>query len=243
MSVRREIKLSTTGTLSPVVFNDLGKRQFTHPTSNYSLLDEFNYDKLAKSDDLQSAINNGYIILRDENNVTINSVELLNILNNFANASPTVNDDADDGYSIGSTWVNTITNELFICVINEIGSAVWIKPVTVAPFSVQFGRNNNISNSYLQGGGLTWTNESPYVVPFNCTLTAISVATKSAQSWTAEVRIAGVLVPGASLSTTTATSNYVNDLSIDFDEGDEIQVYANGTSINRPNVALFFVRR
>lgn len=42
-----------------------------------------------------------------------------------ANANPTVNDDAADGYEVGQTWVNTSTDVPYVLVDATTGSAVW----------------------------------------------------------------------------------------------------------------------
>jgi len=42
-----------------------------------------------------------------------------------ATSNPTVNDDAGDGYSVGSIWVNTTTGRTHFCVGNSTGAAVW----------------------------------------------------------------------------------------------------------------------
>lgn len=39
---------------------------------------------------------------------------------------PSVSDDADAGYDIGSLWNNMITQQLYICIDNTHLSAVWI---------------------------------------------------------------------------------------------------------------------
>lgn len=44
-----------------------------------------------------------------------------------ATTAPTVNDDADDGYTIGSQWVDTTNDEAYICVDATAGAAVWVK--------------------------------------------------------------------------------------------------------------------
>ena len=47
--------------------------------------------------------------------------------NNFtATADPTVNDDSGDGYTVGSTWINTSTDSIFVCADNSSGAAVWV---------------------------------------------------------------------------------------------------------------------
>lgn len=52
---------------------------------------------------------------------------LSNIKNNYkATTAPTVSDDLLNGYSIGSQWINTSTNALYVCFDNSQGAAVWI---------------------------------------------------------------------------------------------------------------------
>lgn len=54
-------------------------------------------------------------------------LETVQPLNNFtATVNPTVNDDAGDGYSAGSTWYNTVGADLFMCVNATVGAAVWV---------------------------------------------------------------------------------------------------------------------
>ncbi len=52
---------------------------------------------------------------------------------------PTVTDDADAGYSVGSTWVNTTTHEGFILVDATPGAAVWLSitaPTHIGPVAI-----------------------------------------------------------------------------------------------------------
>ena len=42
-----------------------------------------------------------------------------------ASADPTANDDSDDGYEVGSLWINTSTDEAFQCTDATVASAVW----------------------------------------------------------------------------------------------------------------------
>ena len=45
-----------------------------------------------------------------------------------ATTDPTVNDDSDDGYVVGSQWVNTASSplEAFVCLDATVGAAVWV---------------------------------------------------------------------------------------------------------------------
>jgi len=68
-----ELLLSTTGTQDPVVIEDLGGRSFSHPTTDFDLLAEFLPNEVMNSDDLQSALDSGYVTLKC-NNVSIDSL-------------------------------------------------------------------------------------------------------------------------------------------------------------------------
>lgn len=70
----RQILLSTTGTLSPVVIADFGARSFLHPTVNFNLLDEFREDEIQSSVDLQAVLTAGHITLVDDNGNSITDV-------------------------------------------------------------------------------------------------------------------------------------------------------------------------
>jgi len=134
----REVKLNTTGTVSTIIFYDLGERTVTHPTVDLNMLLEFTLDDLSSSNDLQNAIDNGSIILKDEDSVILESIEQLNIkYNHDASVNPNSSNDKNDGYSTNSTWLNKSSNEYWICIDNAIGNAIWKKPVTVAGIDIK----------------------------------------------------------------------------------------------------------
>jgi hypothetical protein len=110
-------------------------------------------------------------------------------------------------------------------------------------FCVSGGRNaNNATDVYLRVAGNIPTNETPFVIPYNCTLINLTGATNGAETWTGEVRIAGTLVSGAALAITAATTGSAT-VDIDFNAGDAIQLFCNGTSVSDPMLNLFFQRR
>jgi hypothetical protein len=55
---------------------------------------------------------------------------------NVSASAPTINDDSDDGYDIGSRWFNSTTDTLYVATDVTVGAAVW-EPVGggVAPFA------------------------------------------------------------------------------------------------------------
>ena len=64
-------------------------------------------------------------------NVTKSNVGLGNVPNVKQNLSatsaPTANDDSDDGYAIGSRWIDTTSDKEYVCVDATAGAAVWIE--------------------------------------------------------------------------------------------------------------------
>jgi hypothetical protein len=44
-----------------------------------------------------------------------------------ATVDPTANEDSGDGYSVGSMWINTTDNQLFVCLDATVASAIWAK--------------------------------------------------------------------------------------------------------------------
>lgn len=66
--------ITTTGTLTPVVFNDLAGRSVPHPTVDLDL-ETFNTpEEITESDDLQTALTAGHITAKDGNGNTITDV-------------------------------------------------------------------------------------------------------------------------------------------------------------------------
>jgi hypothetical protein len=78
------IKLSTTGTLSPVVIEDLDYIEFVHPVVNCELINEtfgFTIARIRTSADLQFAVDMGYIILRNDDGNPIGELSVITEVN------------------------------------------------------------------------------------------------------------------------------------------------------------------
>jgi len=69
------IFLTTTGTLNPVVIEDMGALTFPHPTVDYNLLNDVTEDEIQSSSDLQKLIDDGHIILKDDQGDVITEVQ------------------------------------------------------------------------------------------------------------------------------------------------------------------------
>jgi len=110
-------------------------------------------------------------------------------------------------------------------------------------FALSTGRNAIVTNVFLRGGGNVPTNVAGFTLPFDTTLVGMGAATAGPFSWIAEVRNNGVAIPVAQLPVVAAAQAYTAVLSVTLNAGDELSVYCNGTTINRPAVTLFLRRR
>lgn len=53
------------------------------------------------------------------------NLELGGKVNVAATAAPTANNDDTDGYSVGSVWIDTANDEIYVCADASVGAAVW----------------------------------------------------------------------------------------------------------------------
>lgn len=105
------------------------------------------------------------------------------------------------------------------------------------------GRDNDkITNEYLRNGLFT-SNEASTKLIQNATLVGISVNTATTETWSARVRRNGVATNLYSKGLTGSPGTQDNTLNVDFNVGDVIQVYCDGTDVNRPLVVLEFAYR
>jgi hypothetical protein len=109
-------------------------------------------------------------------------------------------------------------------------------------FTIGATRSFDATKSYLSAHGLA-TNVVPIILPTNTTLTAMSLSAAAMANWNAEVRLGGILVSGAVLASGGGTSAYSAAYNINFNAGDGVQIYCNGTGIKKPRVTLWFNRR
>lgn len=79
-----------------------------------------------------------------------------------ASTNPTVTDDSDSGYAVGSRWINESTDTVFICFDATVGAAVWTEVFT------EKGPTAVSSSSY------TWL-EADRVLLVDTTSNAISI--------------------------------------------------------------------
>lgn len=78
------------------------------------------------------------------------------LFNHAATAAPGVGDDAADGYSVGSRWIDTTNDDVYICADATIGAAVWQRLVSDMIFDANLGRGKNwlsVWRETYKGGG------------------------------------------------------------------------------------------
>lgn len=68
--------------------------------------------------------------------------------NDGASAAPTVNDDAGDGYSIGSRWLDTTNDKEYVCLDATTTAAVWVETTGAG------GGGSDLVQTYSGGGSV-----------------------------------------------------------------------------------------
>lgn len=92
------------------------------------------------------------------------------INNSSATTDPGVNDDANDGYSIGSQWVNTSADTVWFCADATAGAAVWKQ--MAAPAS---DGDLAVTGDLFVGGQQYGTQGAPVAKTVSSTLTAANL--------------------------------------------------------------------
>lgn len=78
--------------------------------------------------------------------------------------APTVNDDFNKGFVVGSVWRNTATapDTVYTCVDNTIGAAVWTGPTGASPTKAGVpGINDDSTQGYAANSLITNTSATP----------------------------------------------------------------------------------
>jgi len=145
--------ITTTGTLGTIIFNDLGKRTFTHPTTNYDLEQEYSSDELRNSTDLGNALDLGYITakfngiditsLSDLNNtIFINDNRLFteNVIN--VKLNPGIGEFSSIKTAIDSITDNTSSNRYYV----KTGPGIFTEDtITLKPYVYLSGTNEDVT--------------------------------------------------------------------------------------------------
>jgi hypothetical protein len=105
--------------------------------------------------------------------------------------------------------------------------------------SAYYGQNQ--SSRYLKIGGVT-SSGNGFLAPRKGTITALWAKSRDASSWTIEIRKNDSPVV---LASTPIVSGWgkVDLLSVNFDEGDYLQLYLNGVAVDHPIACFEFAWR
>lgn len=143
--------------------------------------------------------------------------DVLQPLNNYsATSNPTSGDDAADGYSVGSRWINTTTGSLWTCIVATTGAAIWHAQVNPMPdlsgHAGQFSASTTslaiTTSAFAVGSNLVFfvcsTTRKPNAAP---TQTNVTWTERYASSGNSEFLTVytGVVAGGAAGTTLTTT--------------------------------------
>lgn len=136
--------------------------------------------------------------------------------------------------------------------IDELDGIVDGLPTLDGAFCLTASRGNgNSTDLWLRRPDNTPLNLSPYVLPFDATIVAVTAAGNAAETWDGEVyrnsdvRTGGVPSDANKLTevVVTAADAASVSVSVDVDAGDELGIFMRGSSIDRPSVTIYLVRR
>ena len=104
---------------------------------------------------------------------------------------------------------------------------------------VGWGRNsNNTTNEYLRQFNGALSSDNGWRMIRNGTITAVSAQSNINQNWTLEIRKNDATAVITSITMTGVQGNHNNTINVDINEGDFIQAYCNGVSIDYPEVLI-----
>lgn len=127
--------------------------------------------------------------------------ESLSLDNLTAVTAPTSSNDVNDGYVVGSRWIDSVTDDVYICADNTDGAAVWKKisgssqtggsgffqyafgeEMDYDQYLVSFTDNNTQKNRLKRSGnssnGIRYGDCSPIVLPTAATITSALLSLK-----------------------------------------------------------------
>jgi hypothetical protein len=103
-------------------------------------------------------------------------------------------------------------------------------------------KSNSVNSQYLRREDSTPYNLSPFIMPYDATITTITVATRYNASWTAQIHSGGVPIPGAELIVNSTKSEIIENLNIPVTKNQPIELYAVCSGISHPSINIVFQR-
>ena len=158
--------------------------------------------------------------------------------NNSASSNPTVTDDSGSGYAVGSVWLNTANDRIFICVNNTSNAALWNEVVASDGLkfhpettnTVDIGTaSNRYKNMYLSGTATIPTVTATTINSGSVTTTGMGTfPTVNVDGGTVDGTVIGGNSPTAITGTQiTANSGFVGSVTGDISGN----VTSTGTSV------------
>jgi len=136
----------------------------------------------------------------------------------------------------GDAWFNTQTQDIYFF---DAVRDKWLSPKI---FEMGASRNSNVvSNLYLRTYDGVPTSVAPLILPYDCTLVAVTISTSDSCTWLAQIEKNNVAVESVNLS--DVSSLFDANKNIDFEAGDKVSIFASGSGILFPRVTLLFARR
>jgi hypothetical protein len=137
-------------------------------------------------------------------------------LNNLtATTNPTITNDTGSGYAVGSVWVNTSTDECFVCTDATAGAAIWQKTVFVYANAIKPAVTNTIDigtsslkykDIYIDGTGYLDALSVSGASTFTGTVTTGNISQTSGTATFATVDVNGGAIDGTAIGATTPTT-------------------------------------
>jgi hypothetical protein len=119
------------------------------------------------------------------------------------------------------------------------GRSRWLS-VNFKPYTVGRGFATT-TDLALYGVDGTPTGQTPVVFAENETLVGMTLESESTAVWTAKLRdfTTKADIAGAAHNLSGTKASYTHALTVDFNAGDQVEVYLDGTSISFPRVTLY----
>jgi len=96
------------------------------------------------------------------------------------------------------------------------------------------------TNIYLKD--ITFTNEAPFILPFDATLISLAISGHYAETWIGELHSNGTLISGCSVSLNAEKSGVLL-CNMNMNAGMPIEMYCKGIGIAHPRITAVFRRR
>jgi hypothetical protein len=114
-----------------------------------------------------------------------------------------------------------------------------LKWLSIDRTMIGWGRNSaSTTNEYLRQFNGALSSQNGWRMVRNGTITAISAQSNINQTWTFEIRRNDATTVIASITMTGVQGNHDNTLNVDINEGDYIQAFCNGTSVDYPETLI-----